>query len=57
MGKVNSILELFPACAGVILSKKIEKDARVAVPRMCGGDPSKEFDVLQYAFCSPHVRG
>ena len=48
---------LFPACAGVILTRIKERSYFIAFPRMCGGDPffCKSF-ALNNCF-SPHVRG
>ena len=34
---------LFPACAGVILSRQSAIEVCLTFPRMCGGDPNKFF--------------
>ncbi len=48
---------VFPACAGVILTDTRSRRLRSSVPRMCGGDPGDMHAALDYAKCSPHVRG
>ena len=48
---------VFPACAGVILTKIKAYISGPSVPRMCGGDPLTGSDFENCLQCSPHVRG
>ena len=54
---IMGFFSVFPACAGVILSKRRETCLPSRIPRMRGGDPIRAemyFNALEY---SPHARG
>ena len=48
---------LFPACAGVIPKTINLAPKAMPFPRMCGGDPDIELELLRRRLFSPHVRG
>mgnify|MGYP006875279169 CR=1 FL=1 len=48
---------VFPAGAGVILSKSKILEALACFPRRCGGDPYVEELKKEYVGFSPQVRG
>ena len=48
---------LFPACAGVILMKKVNDEFYAAFPRMRGGDPRCRLLLCGRLVFSPHARG
>ena len=50
-------LELFPAYAGVILSRLTINLARIAFPRLRGGDPDWLIEKVKEDTFSPPTRG
>ena len=48
---------VFPACAGVIPSSHPYSKETGRIPRVCGGDPFRDFDIPDGAEYSPRVRG
>nr|DAP37892.1 MAG TPA: hypothetical protein [Caudoviricetes sp.] len=48
---------VFPVYAGVIPYDKLQELKRPSVPRVCGGDPIKEFREWLADRCSPCMRG
>ena len=50
-------LDLFPACAGVILQAACAAAICAAFPRMRGGDPVGVENMETGEFFSPHARG
>ena len=48
---------LFPAYAGVILTKSFEEHGFVTFPRLRGGDPIWLNGLVGAGYFSPHVRG
>ena len=57
MELVETLEELFPAGAGVILYLASTMIALLAVPRRGGGDPSGETGKKPVKVCSPQGRG
>ena len=53
----DTYIELFPACAGVILPDFFTSVATPSFPRMCGGDPASGTTPTFETRFSPHVRG
>ena len=51
------LLDLFPACAGVIPRDGGEKAQAIPFPRMRGGDPAYIGKLMDGAVFSPHARG
>ena len=54
---LRDLFSLFPAYAGVILSKYIPSLKIVAFPRICGGDPLAAKITGTILAFSPHMRG
>lgn len=48
---------MFPACAGVIPSACTQVCAVTSFPRVCGGDPIKDYDNFLQKMVSPQKRG
>ena len=49
--------EVFPACAGVILSTSPNVSYFLGFPRMRGGDPGARHEAEKEKRFSPHARG
>ena len=54
---ITEIAQLFPACAGVILSLLCRVMELKPFPRMRGGDPNGYAGVVFLIDFSPHARG
>ena len=53
----NSIMQLFPAQAGVIPVTTPDTLPPWTVPRASGGDPAAAVDTIEKVVCSPRKRG
>ena len=51
------ILEVFPACAGVILGIPTANEQKKSIPRVCGGDPLEDIVALAKAGVFPACAG
>ena len=54
---VVGTVEVFPACAGMILSSLSKFLYTAGVPRMRGDDPAPPMPDTMPERCSPHARG
>ena len=54
---LRDLFSLFPAYAGVILSRRRAADSHNAFPRIRGGDPDERVADLPDTPFSPHTRG
>lgn len=54
---LRDLFSLFPAHAGVILSRKVCSVISLSFPRTCGGDPYGGLYKHDESDFSPHTRG
>ena len=54
---MDIFLRVFPACAGVILTTRMEVMLEDGFPRMRGGDPNPDHSPACKGLFSPHARG
>ena len=57
MERVRRLLAVFPAYAGMILTKSQGTFDTSSVPRIRGDDPRDMYRELAVFGCSPHTRG
>ena len=54
---LRDLFSLFPAYAGVILTKTTGEKTEITFPRICGGDPNEAHFLNIPKLFSPHMRG